>query len=92
VLAGLEVTAKVEKIENNQKIRLQNAAQAKAIPGIDLTGLNETQKEAVVQALLTENCTCGCGLTLAVCRLDDPTCPVSLPLAQDIVKKYSAAR
>jgi len=90
VLAGLDVNAKVEYVENSAKIRLENAAQAKNIPGIDLTKLSETQKHAVVQALLVEDCTCGCGLTLAVCRLDDPTCPVSLPLAQDIVKKYSA--
>lgn len=91
VLAGLPVTTKVERIENNQKARIENAAQAKAIPGIDLTKLNQTQKDAVVQALLAEDCTCGCGLTLAICRLDDPTCPVSLPMAQEIVKKYSAA-
>ena len=90
VLAGLDVTAKVERIENDQNVRLQNAAEAKAIPGIDLTKLNDTQKKAVVQALLAEDCTCGCGLTLAICRLDDPTCPVSLPMAQAIVKQYSA--
>jgi thiol-disulfide isomerase/thioredoxin len=90
VLAGLEVNAKIEHVENEAKTRLQNAAQAKDIPGIDLTKLSETQRHAVMQALLVEDCTCGCALTLAVCRLDDPTCPVSLPLAQDVVKKYSA--
>lgn len=90
VLAGLDINATIEHVENDAKIRLQNAAQAKAIPGIDMTKLGETQKQAVMQALLVEECTCGCALTLAVCRLDDPTCPVSLPLAEDIVKKYSA--
>jgi len=90
VLAGLDTTTKVERIENSEKARVESAAEAKNIPGIDLTKLNETQKKAVVQALLTEDCTCGCALTLAVCRLDDPTCPVSLPMAQEIVKKYSA--
>ena len=90
VLAGLSPNAKVERIENSEKARIESAAEAKAIPGVDLTKLNETQKKAVVQALLTEDCTCGCALTVAVCRLDDPTCPVSLPMAQAIVKKYSA--
>ena len=90
VLAGLDTTTKVERIENSEKARVESAAEAKNIPGIDLTKLNETQKKAVVQALLTEDCTCGCALTLAVCRLDDPTCPISLPMAQEIVKKYSA--
>jgi hypothetical protein len=28
-------------------------------------------------------------LTLAQCRVDDPTCTVSLPLAQALVKKVS---
>jgi thiol-disulfide isomerase/thioredoxin len=90
VLAGLDVDAKVERIDSSDKARITSAAEAKAIPGIDLTKLSDTQKQAVVQALIAEDCTCGCGLTLAVCRLDDPTCPVSLPMAQDVVKKYSA--
>ena len=90
VLAGLETNAKVERVENSEKARIESAAEAKSIPGIDLSRFNDTQRKAVVQALLTEDCTCGCGLTLAVCRLDDPTCPVSLPMAQEIAKKYSA--
>ncbi len=90
VLAGLDVNAVVERIENNEKVRLESAAQAKQLPGVDLTRLNEAQKKAVLQALLSEDCTCGCHLTVAVCRLDDPTCPVSLPMAQAIVKTYSA--
>jgi thiol-disulfide isomerase/thioredoxin len=90
VLAGLDMTASVERIEDSDKARLENAAQAKNIPGVDLSKLSDDQRKAVVQALLAEDCTCGCGLTVAECRLDDPTCPVSLPLAQDILKKHSA--
>ena len=90
VLAGLDVEAVVERIENNERVRLESAAQAKQLPGVDLSKLNEEQKKAVLQALLSDDCTCGCHLTVAVCRLDDPTCPVSLPMAQEIVKKYSA--
>ena len=33
---------------------------------------------------------CGCGLTLAQCRIDDPTCTVSLPIAQALVKKVAS--
>ncbi|HKT78981.1 MAG TPA: TlpA disulfide reductase family protein [Vicinamibacterales bacterium] len=90
VLAGLEVTARVERIENSDKARIESAAEAKKIPGVDLDALNETQRKAVLQALMAENCTCGCDLTVAICRLDDPSCAISLPIAQDIVKKYSA--
>jgi hypothetical protein len=90
VLAGLDVNTKVERVEASDKARVESAAEAMAIPGIDLTKLSETKRKAVVQALMAEGCTCGCSLTLAVCRLDDPKCDVSLPLAQEIVKKYSA--
>jgi thiol-disulfide isomerase/thioredoxin len=90
VLSGLKVTSVVERVEDSDKARLENAAQAKHIPGVDLEQFSEDQRKAVVQALIAEQCTCGCELTVAECRLDDPTCPVSLPLAKEIVKKYSA--
>jgi thiol-disulfide isomerase/thioredoxin len=90
VLAGLNRNASIERVDNSDKVRLENAAQAKNIPGVDLAKLSDAQRTAVVQALIAEDCTCGCTLTVAECRLDDPTCPISLPLAQDIVKKYSA--
>jgi thiol-disulfide isomerase/thioredoxin len=90
VLTGLNRNASIERVDNSDKVRLENAAQAKNIPGVDLANLSDAQRTAVVQALIAEDCTCGCTLTVAECRLDDPTCPISLPLAKDIVKKYSA--
>ena len=48
-----------------------------------------TRKRTALQQLNSEQCTCGCGLTVAQCRLDDPTCNVSLPTAQAIVKKIT---
>jgi thiol-disulfide isomerase/thioredoxin len=89
VLAGLDTAAEVEYVDDSDKVRLENAAQAKTIPGVDLSKLTETQRKAAVQELIASDCTCGCGLTLAVCRLDDPECPVSLPLARAVVAKYS---
>jgi len=90
-IAGIDRNASIERVDNSDKVRLENAAQAKTIPGVDLSHLSDAQRKAVVQALIAEDCTCGCGLTVAECRLEDPTCPVSLPLAQEIVKKYSAS-
>jgi thiol-disulfide isomerase/thioredoxin len=92
VLVGLDTRASIERIENSDKVRLENAAQAKAIPGVDLNGLSDAERKTVVQALLEDDCTCGCGLTVAECRLDDPDCPVSLPLAREIVKKKRGAQ
>jgi len=90
VLAGLDTNVTVERVENSDKARLANAAQAKKIPGIDLAALTESQRKSVLNALIAEDCTCGCGLTLAECRLDDPTCPVSLPAAKAVVARYAA--
>jgi hypothetical protein len=89
-LAGLNIDASIERVDNSDKVRLENAAQAKNIPGVDLSHLSDAQHKAVAQALIAEDCSCGCGLSVAECRLEDPTCSISLPLAQDIVKKYSA--
>ncbi len=88
-LAGLDVDARVVYVEDEDKVRLQNAAQANKIPGIDLAALSPEKKAAALQQLNSEHCTCGCGLTVAQCRVDDPSCKVSLPLAQSIVSRLS---
>jgi thiol-disulfide isomerase/thioredoxin len=88
-LAGLDVDANVELVDDEDKVRLENAAQANKIPGIDLAVLTPEQKTQALQTLNTEHCTCGCGLTVAQCRVDDPSCNVSLPLAKDIVQKIA---
>ena len=46
----------------------------------------------VLKTLNTEHCTCGCGLTVAQCRLDDPDCTVSLPLAQQLVDRIAKSK
>jgi hypothetical protein len=47
------------------------------------------QRTAALKALNAENCTCGCGLTLAACRINDPTCEVSLPVARALAEKVA---
>jgi hypothetical protein len=89
VLAGLAPDVTIVYAEDEDKVRLANAAQANKIPGIDLSKLPADRRAEALQALNTEHCTCGCGLTLAQCRLDDPDCTVSLPLAQQVVKKIA---
>ena len=89
-LAGLEPASQILDAEEEDKVRLANAAQANKIPGLDLSGLSPEKRAEALKALNTEHCTCGCGLTLAQCRLDDPDCGVSLPVAQELVKKIAA--
>lgn len=90
VLAGLAPDVPIVYAEDEDKVRVANAAQANKIPGLDLSALTSEKRAEALKALNTERCTCGCGLTLAQCRLDDPSCDVSLPLARELVKKIAA--
>jgi thiol-disulfide isomerase/thioredoxin len=85
-LAGLPVDATVEEIDKDDKpAKLANALQVTEIPGVDLSKLTKAQRVAAIEKLNDEPCTCGCNQTLARCRVDDPTCPISLPKAKEIV-------
>jgi thiol-disulfide isomerase/thioredoxin len=88
LLAGLEVDAHVEYVEDETKALIKDAAQATKIPGIDLDRLSPAGRAAVLEKLNTESCTCGCGLTLAACRINDPGCSISLPIAEKIAASY----
>jgi thiol-disulfide isomerase/thioredoxin len=90
-LAGLPVNAAVEEVDQAQglKLNLENGAQALTIPGINLASLTLAKRTEALQKLNSQPCTCGCDLTLARCRVDDPTCGVSLPLAQQVVKQIA---
>jgi thiol-disulfide isomerase/thioredoxin len=91
-LAGLPVDVTIEQIDQSQglKLALGSGAQAMTIPGIDLTKLSPAKRMDALQKLNGQPCTCGCDLTVARCRVDDPTCGVSLPLAREIVKQVAA--
>jgi thiol-disulfide isomerase/thioredoxin len=84
-LAGLPVNASIEQVDKDRPTKLANAAQATQIPGVDLAALSKDRRIAAIQKLNDEACTCGCNLTVARCRVDDPSCPVSLPRAKEIV-------
>lgn len=84
-LAGLPVNASIEEIEKDKPAKLANALQVTAIPGIDLSKLTKEQRVAAIEKLNDEPCTCGCNQTVARCRVDDPTCPISLPRAKELI-------
>ena len=90
-LASLPTDVTVEFIESTQQTRLADAAHATEIPGLDLSSLTVEQKEAALQRLNAESCECGCYLTLAQCRINDASCDVSLPLAQQVVDEVAGA-
>ena len=92
LLAGLTVNATIEYVEDETKALIRNAAQATKIPGVDLDSLSPAAKAECLKQLNTDHCTCGCNLTLAACRINDPTCSISLPLAQKIAAAAAAQR
>jgi len=90
LLAGLSVDATVEYVEDETKVLIKNAAQATKIPGVDLDHLSPAAKAAALTQMNADHCTCGCALTLAACRINDPTCSISLPLAKKIAAAAAA--
>lgn len=55
------------------------------LPSVDLAGLTPAQKTKVLKLLRENNCTCGCGMKMAECRMKDPNCSYSKNLAALIV-------
>jgi thiol-disulfide isomerase/thioredoxin len=91
VLAKLPVDADVE-FGNPEQAQLASNAKATDIPGLDLSSLTPEQKTAALERLNEETCDCGCGLTIAQCRINDSTCSVSPKLAQQIVADVKAGK
>lgn len=86
-LLGLSVDAKIERFGDTGQVFLGNAKRAQQLPGVDLSELPAERKEAVLRVLNERMCPCGCRLTLAQCRINDSTCPVSLRQTAEVVEK-----
>jgi cytochrome c biogenesis protein CcmG/thiol:disulfide interchange protein DsbE len=91
-LAGLPTRATVERVEDTGQVLLANAAYATSIPGVDFGTMSPVEKQKALQRLNEESCTCGCGLTLAQCRIHDPSCEISLPAARKLVEEMQKQR
>ena len=85
VLAKLPVDADVEYEADQGQTVLASNAKATDIPGVDLASLTSDQKTAALKRLNEEPCDCGCGLTIAQCRINDSTCAVSPKLAARVL-------
>lgn len=59
---------------------------ASALPNVDFTGLSADQKQQVLKLLREENCTCGCGMKMAECRVKDPKCAFSRMSAEAAIQ------
>ena len=91
-LAGLPFDGRIETFADTGQIFLKNAANASELPDVDLSGLTADQKKEALHRLNAESCTCGCKLTLAECRINDSSCPVSKGAANDVVMRVRAGQ
>jgi hypothetical protein len=89
-LLGMPTDARVETFIDAGQVFLRNAANATELPGVSFKGLNEEQKKRALRRLNSDSCTCGCKLTLSQCRVNDTGCPVSVKMAEDVVKEVAA--
>jgi thiol-disulfide isomerase/thioredoxin len=92
VLANLPVDAEVEYEPDNKDAVLNSNARATEIPGVDLAVLTPEQRTLALKRLNEEPCDCGCGLTIAQCRINDSTCGVSPKLADKVLAEVRAAK
>jgi protein-disulfide isomerase len=81
------------KLSDNNKVRIRNVAPlfllgalclaqgtwqtATELPGVDWHGISGTRKDTALKFLRVEQCTCGCSMKLAECRMKDPGCSYS---------------
>jgi thiol-disulfide isomerase/thioredoxin len=92
VLAKLPVDAEVEYEPDDKEAVLASNARATEIPGVDLAVLTPAQRTTALNRLNDEPCGCGCGMTIAQCRINDSTCAVSPKLAAEIVAEVKAGK
>lgn len=90
-LLGLPVEATIETFEDTGQIFLKNASLATELPGVNLKSLSPAQRKEALKLLNSRSCDCGCTLTLAQCRMNDTSCPISLKLAKKIVEETASA-
>ena len=60
------------------------------LPDVDLASLTISQKREVLLRLNTEPCPCGCGNTLASCRVTDSACETSRELVPKVMDEVKA--
>ena len=85
-LLGLPIgNVKVETFEDTGEIFLKHADRASELPGVDLSKLTPGQKTVALHRFNAESCTCGCGYTLAQCRIYDHACQTSQAATAKII-------
>jgi hypothetical protein len=61
------------------------------LPGFETAHLTNGQRLWLYHRAHLEECGCGCGMTVAQCRVEDPTCPESPGRARELVREAEKA-
>ena len=62
------------------------------LAGVDFTGLTPARKTLALKALRAEECSCGCDMKVAECRVKDPNCSFSRGLAGVTIDAIKAGK
>ncbi len=62
------------------------------LSGVDFSGLTAAQKTTVLKILRKHDCSCGCGMKVAECRVKDPSCSYSTGLASVVVEAVKSGK
>jgi protein-disulfide isomerase len=65
---------------------------ASDLAGVDFSGLTPAAKARALHALRNQNCSCGCNMKVAQCRVEDPNCSYSRGLASVTVAAIKAGK
>jgi len=65
---------------------------ATTLPGVDFAGLSPAKVTAALKLTRAYDCTCGCGMKVAQCRVEDPSCSYSKSLASTLVAALRAGK
>ncbi|HKY33981.1 MAG TPA: thioredoxin domain-containing protein [Candidatus Polarisedimenticolia bacterium] len=60
--------------------------------GVDFSGLDEAGKNRALDLMNAHNCNCSCGMTIAQCRVEDPSCGKSPVLARAVIDGVKARK
>jgi protein-disulfide isomerase len=63
-----------------------------SLPSVDFSGLTPAQKTTALSLLRARDCSCGCGMKVAECRVKDPNCYFSKGLAAVIITSLRAGK
>lgn len=88
-LLGMPVLARVETFDDKGEVFLKHADRATELPGVDLSKLTQEQRKVALHRFNAQSCTCGCGYTLAQCRVWDRACSVSKAATEKIIGEVS---